>query len=235
MRYDIIQTGSDGNATVINRKILIDCGVPFKKLQPYAQDLRLVLLTHQHSDHFCKSTIRRLAKERPTLRWACLEWLVYFLLEAGVDIRNIDVLELDGTSYDYGPAVDGAVIRPVRLSHNVPNCGYHVQVNGERLFYATDTGSLEGIEAGEYDYYLVEANYTETELKTREDAKLEAGEFAYETAARENHLSYEQAIEWLQKNMGPRSIWIPMHMHKEKARSNDDGREANAVQENHGE
>ena len=147
IKYDIIQTGSDGNATVVNGKILIDCGVAFKKLQPYAKDLRLVLLTHQHSDHFNKGTIRRLAKERPTLRWACAEWLVYYLLEAGVDIRNIDVLETDGTTYDYGPALDDATIRPERLNHNVPNVGYHLLINGERLFYATDTGSLDGIEA----------------------------------------------------------------------------------------
>ena len=186
------------------------------------------------SDHFCKSTVRRLAKERPTLRWACAEWLVYYLLETGVDIRNIDVLETDGTTYCYGTTLDGAIIRPERLRHNVPNVGYHISINGEKLFYATDTGSLDGIEASNYDVYLVEANYTETDLKIREEEKLEAGEFAYESAARENHLSYEQAVEWLTKSMGPRSIWIPMHMHKEKARGND-GRETNAEQEDHGE
>ena len=34
MRYNIIATGSKGNAVVINDVILIDCGVPFKLLEP---------------------------------------------------------------------------------------------------------------------------------------------------------------------------------------------------------
>lgn len=52
MTYNIISTGSKGNAVVINGRILIDCGVPFKALEPVKKDLRLVLLTHIHSDHF---------------------------------------------------------------------------------------------------------------------------------------------------------------------------------------
>lgn len=52
MTYNIISTGSKGNAVVINDRILIDIGVPFKALEPVKKDLRLVLLTHQHSDHF---------------------------------------------------------------------------------------------------------------------------------------------------------------------------------------
>lgn len=33
MTYDILATGSSGNAVVINGEILIDCGVPMKKLR----------------------------------------------------------------------------------------------------------------------------------------------------------------------------------------------------------
>lgn len=49
MNYEIIQTGSSGNAVVIGNEILIDCGVAFKKIEPYAKRLNLVLLTHVHS------------------------------------------------------------------------------------------------------------------------------------------------------------------------------------------
>ena len=41
MTYNIISTGSKGNAVVINGRILIDCGVPFKALEPVKKDLRL--------------------------------------------------------------------------------------------------------------------------------------------------------------------------------------------------
>lgn len=49
MDYEVINTGSDGNAVVISKMILIDCGVSFKKIEPYIKTLKLVLLTHIHS------------------------------------------------------------------------------------------------------------------------------------------------------------------------------------------
>ena len=49
MDYEIISTGSDGNAVIINGKVLIDCGVSFSALKPYYRNLKLVLLTHIHS------------------------------------------------------------------------------------------------------------------------------------------------------------------------------------------
>ena len=58
MNYNIISTGSKGNALVINKKILIDCGVTFAKLKDFYKSFQLVLLTHIHSDHFNKSTIK---------------------------------------------------------------------------------------------------------------------------------------------------------------------------------
>lgn len=65
MQCEILATGSAGNAVVLGGTILIDCGVPYKLLAPYVPDLQLVLLTHIHSDHFRRATIRRLAAERP--------------------------------------------------------------------------------------------------------------------------------------------------------------------------
>ena len=66
MNYKIIESGSSGNATIVEDAILIDCGVSFKKLRDCYKNLKLVLLTHIHSDNFNKATIKRLAKERPT-------------------------------------------------------------------------------------------------------------------------------------------------------------------------
>lgn len=222
MIYKILQTGSDGNCTIVNGKLAIDMGVAFKKIEPYKNDLRLVLLTHEHHDHFSRSTVRRLAQDRPTLRWGCCEWMVPHLLEAGVDPRNIDLYEIN-PEVDYTYVTLGIRVRPERLDHNVQNCGYHISnwTRDDWLFYATDTGSLDGISARGYDLYLVEANHVEAELKLRMEAKLEAGEFAYESAAAQNHLSWEKAIDWLHDNMGPNSIWIPMHGHKEKGGEED--------------
>ena len=212
MTCNIIATGSDGNATIVNGGILIDCGVTMKSLRPYAKQLRLVLLTHTHSDHFKPPTVRALAKARPALRWACCYWMVDQLLAVGVDRRCIDVVE-PGQCVSYE---DFASVMPEKTPHNVPNCCWHVFTGGESLIYATDCGDLDGIEAEEYDMYLIEANHSRAELEARIAEKEAAGEFAYEIKAAENHLSREQAIDWLARNMGPRSQWIPMHEHKDK-------------------
>ena len=59
MEYEIISSSSTGNATIIRDIILIDCGVTFKKLEKYYKKLKIVLLTHIHSDHFNNATFKQ--------------------------------------------------------------------------------------------------------------------------------------------------------------------------------
>ena len=49
MKYEVLATGSKGNACVLNEHVLIDAGVTFKTLKNVYKDLKLVLLTHIHS------------------------------------------------------------------------------------------------------------------------------------------------------------------------------------------
>lgn len=215
MIYDIIASGSSGNAVVINGEILIDCGVPMKKLREsgYIKSLKLVLLTHEHGDHFNATTVRALHKERPALRFGCCEWMVPHLLEAGVDKRVIDTYE-PGCAYAY---VSFSFV-PVPLVHDVPNCGYKLNIGGGKkfIFYATDTSTLDHIAAKNYDYYFIEANHTRAEIEARIADKHSRGEFSYETRAAQNHMSQEQALDWLSQNAGPNSRYIFLHQHKEK-------------------
>lgn len=213
MTCDVIATGSSGNAVVLNGNILIDCGVPLKKLQKVKNSLKLVLLSHCHSDHFNPRTVRALHRERPTLRWCCCDWMVQPLVEAGVDKRVIDVVS-PGSYFIYK---DFCTVLPVPLVHDVPNCGWNIWRKKELAFYATDTATLDGISAPEYDLYLIEANHTTEEIQERIRQKEAAGEYAYEYRAAANHLSQEQALDWLAENMGPNSRYIFLHQHKEGA------------------
>ena len=216
VRYDIIASGSQGNAVIPNDAVLIDCGVPYKQLAPYVPKLKLVLLTHIHSDHFCKRTLRRLAAERPTLRFGCCRWLASPLVAAGVPERQIDLLK-PRVMYGYGLCN----VIPFELTHNVPNCGYKVHFGNGKVIYATDTNNLDGIQAIGYDLYLIEANYNDEDIRRRIKEKRMAGQFAYEEQAFRNHLSEAKCTEFLLRNMRGNGIAIPMHVHVDKEASHD--------------
>jgi hypothetical protein len=134
-----------------------------------------------------------------------------------VNPKQIDVLECDKW-YSYGPVN----LSPVKLFHDVPNCGYRFDFDGYKMFYATDTGHLDGIEAKEYDLYMIEANHTKADIEERAKAKIERGKFAYEIRAAENHLSEEQALDFIGMNAGPNSEYIFLHQHAGKDGPNDD-------------
>lgn len=212
MTYDILKTGSAGNAVVINGEILIDCGVSMKLLREsgYIANLKLVLLTHKHGDHFNPATVQALHKGRPALRFGCCEWMVPLLMDVGVNERSIDL---------YFPKIVAVYSRfavcPAELPHDVPNCGYFIWHGSERLFYATDCSTLDGIEAKDCNLYLIESNHTKAEIEARIAEKRSRGEFAYESRAAQTHLSQEQAMDWLARNAGPNSRYVFLHQHKE--------------------
>lgn len=211
MKYNIISTGSKGNCVIFNDFIAVDMGVSFKSIKEVYRDLKLVLLTHIHSDHFNKTTIRRLARDRPTLRFGCCSWLVADLLECGVSKRNIDVYEV-GKVYDYKKFK----VSPIKLYHDVPQCGYRIFADGKKAMYVTDTAHLQGISAKGYDLYLLEANYQDEELQERIKAKQETGQYCYETNVSSRHLSKEQTDAFLLENMGTDSKYVYLHEHKEE-------------------
>lgn len=207
--YEIISSGSKGNAVVIDGKILIDCGVPFSALEKYYRGLKAVLLTHIHSDHFRPSTIKRLAEQRPALRFACGGHLANELIKCGVSKQRIDVLKPRETA-SYGDFK----ISLFMLHHDVPNCGWKIYLNGSKIIYATDTSSLYGVSAKDFDLYLIEANHTEADIARKIKEKQMSGEYAYELRARENHLSKEKCDEWLAENLSPWGEFVYMHGHE---------------------
>lgn len=145
------------------------------------------------------------------MRFGCCEWLVGELAEL-VELRNIDLYE-PGREARYGAEL---AVTPFLLAHNVPNCGHLVRMCGKTVFYATDTNSLEGIEAKGCDLYMIEANYGEAEIVERIRRKQEAGEYCHEWDVLKNHLSKEKADDFLYRNMGPNSRYVYLHGHEEK-------------------
>ena len=207
----ILSSGSKGNCTIIGGRIAIDAGLTYKGIEPYEEGLEVVLFTHRHSDHFRKACVKGLAKRSERL-FGVPDYLVEEARNSGVkDAQIVPVNAGDEVRFN------GFTVIPVRLRHDVPNQGYKIHLDsGERIFFATDTGSLDGIEAKNYDLYLVEANYTEADMRRRIWEKEVQGIYCYEYKARRNHLSKEACDAWLYTQMGSRSRYVYMHQHVEK-------------------
>lgn len=213
MICDVIATGSQGNAVALGDEILLDCGVPYKRIAHLVPTLKLVLLTHRHADHFALSTIVRLHDERPALRFGCCEWMGPHLIDAGVPAYLIDIFAEMGHIYAY----DGGriCISAFPLYHDVENCGYKIAYGDKKILYATDTHTMDHVIAKAFDLYLIEANHTEDELADRIRRKTESGEYVYEHRVERTHLSRESADAWLAMNAGRNSEVIYLHQHKE--------------------
>ena len=215
--YNIISTGSKGNAVIINGRIMIDCGVSFAALRKDYLNIDIVLLTHIHSDHFKKSTIKKLSGERPSLRFACCKWLFEDVISCGVNASNIDVLAT-GVKYDY----EAFMVEPFKLYHNAPNCGYKLYIDGKKVFYATDTATLDKIKAENFDLYMVEANYEQSEILERINEKRMNGKYSYEKEVLKNHLSRADCDAFLDANKGPGSRVVYLHQHINKGDEGND-------------
>ena len=203
IQTQVINSGSDGNAVIYNNAIMVDCGVSLKALEAVKRSLKIVLLTHKHSDHLKIRTLQRLQAERPTLRVACGD----FLLEELPCIKNIDVLQV-GKIYDYG----AFKVSPVKLYHDVLNFGWRIFLpNGQKIFHATDTVHLEGITAKGYDLYAIEHNYCEEYIQQAIEEAHAKGEYTHAYGNINTHLSIQQARAFIKANRKESSEVLELH------------------------
>lgn len=216
MTCDVIATGSRGNAVVLDGVYLIDCGVPMSKLTKYIKKLRMVFLTHIHTDHFNAATIRKLHEHRPGLRFVCCRnLLVPLCTDAKVNPDNVTVLEAGQTAaFPHEPCGELRV-SPFELIHNVPNVGWIFRGGNSSALYATDTQYIP-IDAPGLDLYMVECNYKGGDLERRKERKLATGGFIYEDAVAVSHMSFETVMGWLSANATPHSKVVFLHQHIEK-------------------
>ena len=208
LKYNIINSNSKGNAIVFNDYLLMDCGVTFTKLKPYLKNIKIVCLTHLwlHSDHFNKTCIRKIAFEKPTIKFICREWLVEELVKLNVSKKNIYVLG-DRKTYDLGPFK----IKPIETYHDVPNTSYLVNFKPYTLYYATDTCKLPDDNClKNLNLYLIEANYKQETLQ-RHLKECTQEELVYLQRVPKTHLSWNQANTFLIENMGENSEYQYIH------------------------
>ena len=211
----IISTGSKGNAVLLDNHILIDCGVSYCRLSAYADKIKYIFLTHQHSDHLNTSTLRRLCTEHPSIKIIYNGYLAGALYKDCADFIYTSSFITEPRKWY---RIRNITFECEMLVHDVPNCAWKIFIKTDkgtfRVIYATDTNSLEHIRAIEYELYLIEANYDKDEIVKRMKEKIACGGYMYEDRVLRTHLSKQQADEWLYKNMGGQSSFIYMHAHE---------------------
>jgi phosphoribosyl 1,2-cyclic phosphodiesterase len=175
---------------------MIDAGITLKTLKDAINisDIKVVLMTHIHSDHFKSALIRSLFAQTDCIFYVG-EFLVKEIKKVGVEDDRIIICEA-GNIYKFGDYN----FCPVILFHDVPNFGWRIKKGNYLHFHATDTFTLDGIEAIGYQSASIECNHHyETALELIEKAK-EDGEFSHLQGALNSHLSVQKTIDFCKEN-----------------------------------
>ena len=157
------------------------------------------------------ATIRQLSYNYPTIKFICNEDVAQKLYELGVKEKNIFMLK-ESKWYDIG----FAKIRLEELIHDVHNSSIQIEFKRQKkkVVYITDTGSVSHLNIRDYDLYLIESNYnSREEYEELIKQAQEKGEYTHLIRVLETHLCQEDAIKWLNENMGENSEFNFIHQH----------------------
>ena len=172
---NIIASGSSGNCVIYHKEIMVDIGVAYIHVEPFLADVRCILLTHEHKDHINITTLKRALKQYPSIEIICAEFM----------IKQLNGLQATVINNDEWLHIGSYQIARINLTHDVPNIGYRIfkllpdfYVN--KGIHVTDTYSLDGVIAENYDWYAIELNHCEELIQQAIKTKENAGVFAYE-------------------------------------------------------
>lgn len=202
--YNIIASGSKGNAIVYHDEILVDVGVAYKHIEPFLNKIKYILLTHRHSDHYKKKIVQRIQKNYPTIIFIGCQWFE--------DVEDITVIQCN-TWYQ----LEGYQIASFNLMHDVENVGYRIfkelpDFEHHKTFHATDMNNLDGIEAVGYDLYMMEQNHCAIKIDKVIQEKQDNGVFSHELYSKLNHMSNQKADDWLDVNNTKGAKVVPLHI-----------------------
>ena len=190
MKFYIIQSGSKGNATILehnNRLLLIDDGISYISIKSALESLNFnimnveaLLITHEHSDH--------------TKGIKYLPPLPIYTKEGTYDGDNVNYID-----YFKPFELIGLKITPLLTSHDAINpCGFLFENQDEKLVYMTDTGYIPELSLdymNNADYYIIESNHDVN--------MLQVGPYPYALKQRilgdRGHLSNERSGQLLEK------------------------------------
>lgn len=144
--YTIIKSGSKGNCVKIE-DVIVDVGVPFSTIKPYLYRVNYILITHIHSDHLNKATVKKIRQLFPHI-----EIISHWQVAQHVDVDHI-------INAGYQLFTDEYTFNAFELKHDVECYGFYWEVDGQNVIYATDTNNLNNAPNDKFDYLFLESNH----------------------------------------------------------------------------
>jgi len=199
----VLGSSSSGNCIYVSdgeTNILLDCGLTFKntKVQLHALGIKLssihyILVTHEHIDHI--RSVKKMVDD----------YGIKIIGSRGT-LQSIDINSTykqyikDRTTINIGTIT----LQAYRINHDAtePLCFSLTNSLDEKLLYLTDCGMAKYLKFKDYDVYIIEANYSLETLEENYNNNL-LHKVRYERAlSGMGHLSINETIEFLKRNMG---------------------------------
>lgn len=196
MKIEVIASGSTGNCYKVSNEdttLLIECGIPYKKIQRALNfkvtDINGVLVSHEHVDH----------------SKACKD-----LIKAGVDLymtkgtkealklesHRVKTFEESNDKTYRWVEIGSFKVKAFKSIHDASEpVGFYIlnTKTDERLLFITDTMYVEG-RFNTIDYLMIEVNYIRETINQNENIHPEL-----RTRIKWNHMSLETAVDFLKK------------------------------------
>lgn len=153
MNYKIIESGSTGNAVIIEN-ILIDCGVAYKKLEKELYNVDYLFITHVHGDHLKVKTVEMIRRKFPRIK-IIANYEVAFKIP--VDTISNDSVTIECNTFD---------LTPIHAVHDVECQGVIIKFrNGIDIIYMTDSAKVDMRHYDMlFDYIFLESNHDEDKI-----------------------------------------------------------------------
>lgn len=193
MNIQCISSGSRGNCYLVDdgvHRILLECGVPFKKIQKAmgysTTSIDACLITHEHSDHAkCYSELYRrgipVYSSKGTAEALNADY-----------IRTLDPLKVTD--------IGSFAIFPFPIEHDAAEpVGYLIISNQtkEKIVFVTDTKYCR-YKLSDVDYIMCEANYDEDIIK--ENIFSKRIDISLSNRIINSHMSIQTALDFVKTN-----------------------------------
>lgn len=217
MKYNIIGSSSKGNCIIVEDFLVLDVGVSYCKIKKYLSKIKLIFISHSHSDHLNKTTIKQIVYNYPTIKFVTKSKEVLSILnELKVKKQNLYYLKFYSW-YNLG----ALKIKIEPLYHDIENYALKFEINDRKGLYVVDTNRIDHIDAKNYDLYLIESNYQTDILQKHIDECDDKNQLMYLYRVFDTHLSKSDCDDFLINNMGENSIFE--YLHKSKYNNTEDG------------